>query len=297
MAAPGGGDTIIVDPSVTVPVSVFAGPGSSVTGTTVATDLPQVSLVADVPTATESSASAGEFTLTRTVASVADLAYTLTAQYTVDTASTAAAGTDYTALTGSVTFAAGSATATIQVNPLDAGKVGGSVALALDLSPSDCYVIDTDNPTATVTINDDDLPTVTVSASEASATESGTPGQFTVTLANGVTLGQDLLVSYTLTGTAVNGDDYEMLPGDVIIPAGDGSATIPITPLDVGLAESSQSVTLTLAASADYCGSSDTAHNHATVTIQDDDPLSRESMQRRQLAASGPAPPWRSRSK
>ena len=34
MATPGENNTIIVDPSVTVPVSVFAGPGSSVSGAT-----------------------------------------------------------------------------------------------------------------------------------------------------------------------------------------------------------------------------------------------------------------------
>ena len=38
ISTPGGNNTVNVDPSVTVPVSAFAGPGSSVTGTVAATD-------------------------------------------------------------------------------------------------------------------------------------------------------------------------------------------------------------------------------------------------------------------
>ncbi len=231
---------------------ILAGPDGSTTAATPVTVnavLPQISLVADIPTASESSASAADFTLTRTVESDADLDNALTVQYSVDAGSTAAAGTDYAPLpgSGSVTFAAGSATATIPVSPLDAGKVGGSVALTLGLAAGGNYVIDSDNPSATVTIYDDDLPTVTLATTVPNATESGSAGKFTVKLANGVTLDHDLLVRYTLGGSAVNGDDYRMLSGDVIIPAGAASATISIKPIDVALANGSQTVILTLA--------------------------------------------------
>ncbi len=119
----------------------------------------------------------------------------------------------------------------------------------------------------------DDLPTVTLATTVPNATESGSAGKFTVKLANGVTLDHDLLVRYTLGGTAVNGDDYRMLSGDVIIPAGAASATISINPIDVALANGSQTVVLTLAASADYHLCNDTAHDQGTVTIKDDAPL------------------------
>ncbi len=119
----------------------------------------------------------------------------------------------------------------------------------------------------------DDLPTVTLATTVPNATESGSAGKFTVKLANGVTLDHDLLVRYTLGGSAVNGDDYRMFSGDVIIPAGAASATISIKPIDVALANGSQTVVLTLAPSADYHLCNDTAHDQGTVTIKDDAPL------------------------
>ena len=146
--------------------------------------------------------------------------------------------------------------------------------MTIHLSSSTSYVVHSDYASATVTIYDDDLPTVSVVATSPDATESGTPGQFTVSLQDGeatpqpVTLPYDLLVAYTLSGTAANGVAYQMLPGDVIIPAGQSSATIPINPLDQNIIGGSQDVVLTLASGGGYnlAGSCS-----ATVTTQDDD--------------------------
>ena len=55
--------------------------------------------------------------------------------------------------------------------------------------------------TATVTILDNDLPSVGIVASEPDATESGTPGQFTVTGRNGPT-NEPLLVNYSIRTAA-----------------------------------------------------------------------------------------------
>ncbi len=80
--------------------------------------------------------------------------------------------------------------------------------------------MDADYAIATVTIYDDDLPTVGVTASQPTTQESGgSGGQFTVSLDNNVRLGYDLVVPYTLGGLAVNGQGYQMLSGDVTIPA------------------------------------------------------------------------------
>jgi hypothetical protein len=274
ISTPGGNNTIDIDPSMTAPVSLFAGAGSSVTSTsasTTVTDLPQINVVADVPTVSESSQTAAEFTLTRTVESDAYLAYPLTVDYSVDAASTAVPGNDYTPLSGSVTFAPGSATAIIPVTPLDAGTFGASVTVMIDLTSDGHYTIDSDYQSATVTI-DDDLPAVSLVATNPNATESGSAGMFTVSLANRVTLSNDLLVPYTLgtqNGDAVNGDDYQMLPGDVIIPAGQNSATIPISPIDTGKVGGSQAVVLTLGAGSGY--DLNESQSSATVTIDDND--------------------------
>ena len=121
VSTPGGNNTVIVSPSVNVSVSVFAGSGSTVSGQ--ADNLPDISISADLPTASEAPGSGqtkGDFTLQRD----GDTSGSLTVNYTVSEYSTATSGYDYQPLSGSATFAAGSDSTTIPVIPLDAGRVG-----------------------------------------------------------------------------------------------------------------------------------------------------------------------------
>ena len=68
-------------------------------------------------------------------------------------------------------------TATVAVTPLDAGTVGGSVAVSLDLLPGNWYTVDSGFSADSIVINDNDLPTVSIVASTPNATESsGSPG-------------------------------------------------------------------------------------------------------------------------
>jgi hypothetical protein len=61
-----------------------------------------------------------------------------------------------------------------------------------------------------------------------------------------------LTVLYSLQGDAVNGDDYERLPGSVTIPPGAASAPLLITPIDDGTFEGTESVIVALLPSTDY---------------------------------------------
>ncbi|MBI5773572.1 MAG: hypothetical protein HZA89_07505 [Verrucomicrobia bacterium] len=56
----------------------------------------------------------------------------------------------------------------------------------------------------------------------------------------------DLTVNYATSGTASNGVDYAELPGSVTIPAGTNSADIVVTPVNDGVAEGTETVTLAL---------------------------------------------------
>src|SRR5262249_5848776 len=105
---------------------------------------------------------------------------------------------------------------------------------------------------------------VTVTATDNTASEGGDTGKFTITRAGDTSA--DLLVSYTLTGTATNGVDYDQLPGSVTIPAGSASATVTVTPLDDQIAEPDENVTLTLQTGSGYVGGSSDV-----VTIFDND--------------------------
>lgn len=121
---------------------------------------------------------------------------------------TAAAGSDYVAKSGTVTFAAGQRTATISV-----GIIG-------DLLPEsfEQYFVVLSNP-AGVTIGgagygvggiiDDDTPVM--SAADVSMLESDGQGTFTVRLSKAIA--SPVTVSYSVTsGTAISGQDFFQLP-------------------------------------------------------------------------------------
>ena len=267
ISTPGGGNSINVDPSVTAPVSVYGGAGSNVTGQVA--NWPDVSLEADLPTVAESGGQTGEFTF-----SADDTANgPVTAYFQIGSSSTAWLDYNYTisgatALgcdTYAVTIPANTGEAKVEITPIDTGAVGGSETVVLDLIAGDGYNVDTASSTATVTIFNNDLPTVSIVADEPVAAGSSAPGDFTVSLSAPVS--EPLLVNYTIGGTATNGYDYQTIPGNVYIPAGNTTATIPIDPLDVGATSGNTSVFLTLAAGSGYVIPSPAPSD--TVTIYD----------------------------
>ena len=100
------------------------------------------------------------------------------------------------------------------------------------------------------------LPTVSVSASDASATIGTTDtGAFTFTRTGGTT--SNLVINYTLSGTAIAGADYLQLGGGalptfVTIPTGSASTTLTIQALANSTGASSEIASLTLASSGGY---------------------------------------------
>jgi hypothetical protein len=106
---------------------------------------------------------------------------------------------------------------------------------------------------------------VTVTATTTNASESvGFPGVFTISRPDTATNG-DLVVNYTLSGTATNGVDYAALGSNVTILAGYSNATVTITPILDMIPEPAESVTLTLALGPYVIGAPD----HDTIWIQD----------------------------
>src|SRR5205085_984989 len=64
-----------------------------------------------------------------------------------------------------------------------------------------------------------------------------------------------LLINFTVGGTATSGSDYPSLGTSVTIPAGSSTATKSFTPVKDGIAESSETVILTLASGSYTIGS------------------------------------------
>ena len=100
---------------------------------------PSVSVAATDATAAEAPLSTGTFTVTRTGATTA----ALTVAYTVG--GTATAGSDYTALTGSVSIPAGAASAPITVTPLNDTVVEANETVILTLATNAAYTVGTPN--------------------------------------------------------------------------------------------------------------------------------------------------------
>ena len=105
---------------------------------------------------------------------------------------------------------------------------------------------------------------VSIAATDPNADTSGAnPGTVTVTRTGDTS--SPLTVSYTVGGSAVNGIDYQGLPGSVTIGALESSAAITVTPNPTLSQSSSSTVILTLNSGSGYSVGSTGA---ATVTIQ-----------------------------
>ncbi len=93
-------------------------------------------------------------------------------------------------------------------------------------------------------------------------------GVMTITCQLSVTSGSDVVLPFTLSGTAVQTTDYTVDPSPVTIPAGVLAADINVTPADDDLIEPDETVILTLGTPINATASGTTTH---TTTILNDD--------------------------
>ena len=209
---------------------------------------------------------AAEFTVTLDLAS----GETVTVVYaTAD--GTALAGSDYTAASGTLTFAAGDTSKTIDVLVTDDSLGEGDEDFTVTLSSAANAGMS--NGEATGTITDNEIPTLTIA--DATATE-GASVSFTVTL--DPESSSDVTVAYaTSDGTATadsadaDGADYTAPASgaELIISAGRTSETISIATGDDTVDEDDETFTLTLSNPSSNAELG--VQKTATGTIEDDD--------------------------
>ena len=237
-----------------------------------------VAIAATDPTASEPS-TPGAFTVTRTGGGTAS---PLTVSYKVSGSATS--GSDFAALSGSVTIPKGRTSAAIAVTPVDDSTIESSETVVVTLAANPAYIVGASS-TATVEITSDDVPTtVTVTASDPAAAEPSATGSFRVARTGSTTT--SLAVTYSVTGTATGGTDFTTLTGTVTIPVGTTSATILVTPIDDTTVESPETVTVTLRESSRYTiGTPSTA----TVTITDNDAVSTVTITATDASAAEPS--------
>ncbi|QXE24053.1 Na-Ca exchanger/integrin-beta4 [Richelia sinica FACHB-800] len=227
---------------------------------TLADDFPVITVAATDSSASESPNS-GVFTLTRTGSTT----NALTVKYTL--LGTAINGTDYTNLTGTVTFAAGSSTATVTVNPTNDNIDELTETVTLNLGLGTGYTLGA-TTSATVNIADTDpLPTLNISLNQ-KVVEGLTSSQtvtYTVTLSNPST--QTITVNYaTANGTAIAGSDYTARTGTLTFNPGVTSQVISISILNNAINEADETFTLKLSSPTNAT----LGTNHtATTTITD----------------------------
>ena len=195
----------------------------------------------------------------------------ITLGYTVG--GTATAGSDYTALSGTVTVPAGKTTATIPVAIRDDSAPEGEETVALTLAGGNGYqVASPDTHTLTIAISDAPrVPTVHLVSDRSWVNED--VGTHHLQLGLSSSLPFDLTVNYAVVNHSVtSGSDYEPLSGRATVPAGATTAAIPVTIIDDNDQEGTEKVGLELTTGAGYRLRRDNGHRHL-VTIRDNDRL------------------------
>lgn len=258
-------DDVEVEGSESVTATILSDPAYTSSGSsatiTIADDDPTVVTVTTTDNqASEAGGNTANFLVTRT----GSLAANLVVNYFLSGPATN--GVDFNALSGAVTIPAGRATATITVTPINDALVEGDETVVLTLASTPACNVG--NPgTATVVIQDNELPSVTLTETDATASEPGTDtGLFTFSRTGATN--EPLTVYFVVTGTAVNGADYEAIGTSIEIPAGASNAPLVITPLDDAVREADQKVTLQLLPGAGYNPGTTALRS---VTIKDDD--------------------------
>jgi subtilisin family serine protease/Ca2+-binding RTX toxin-like protein len=267
-------DDTLVEGAETATLTVTSGTGYTV-GTSASAivniadnDPPQVSVVATDANAAETllgtTPNPGQYTLTRTGPTTSSLTVN------VALSGTATNGTDYTTIPTTVTFAAGSSTAVVNLNVIDDTIVEGAETATLTVTSGTGYTVGT-SASAIVNIADNDPPQVSVVATDANAAETllGTtpnPGQYTLTRTGPTT--SSLTVNVALSGTATNGTDYTTIPTTVTFAAGSSTALVNLNVIDDTLVEGTETATLTVTSGTGYTVGTSAS---AIVNIADND--------------------------
>ena len=190
----------------------------------------------------------------------------ITVPYTVT--GTAANGTDYDTLTSPATINAGVSSATLTITPRNDVLVEGTETVTITAGTGTGYTL-ADPASATIEIRDDETVDVNVSVQDAVCKEQASPDAGTFRLTRTASSASALTVNYTLTGTAINGTDYDLLNGSATIPANQTYVDVAVAPINDALVEGTESVILTLAANGAGYDMGDVRTQ--TIWIQDDE--------------------------
>ncbi len=188
---------------------------------------------------------------------------TVTVQYTTADGS-AAAGSDYTAASGTLTFRAGTTSRTIAVTVVDDTLDEPSEQFTVTLRAAVNATVATAQGTGTIADNDQ-LPELSIG--NGSLTEGSGDGSMPFVVRLDPASGGTVTVAYeTADGSATSGADYTSANGTLTFADGATTATVNVAILDDSTAEETETFTVTLSNPA----GATVSDASATGTIADD---------------------------
>jgi Calx-beta domain len=180
---------------------------------------------------------------------------------------TAATGTDFTAVSGSLNFAANETSKTISVTTVNDVAIEPNETLMVTLSvPSVGAVLGTAVGTGTINDNDGAAPSFALSAGPA-VTE-GSPATFTVTKTGTTSLSYGVNYATNATGTATAGSDFTATSGTLTFAAADTSKTFVVSTLDDAALEATETIGAALSSPT---GGATITTGSASASINDND--------------------------
>ena len=196
--------------------------------------------IANTTNGAEAGPANGVMTVTQSAVSVANtvISYTVTGS--------AISGSDYTALSGSITIPAGSTTATITIPVINDAIVETAETVIVTMNTVTAGTSTTIGTpaAATNTIADNDSAVVTI-ATTTNGSETG-PTNGVMTITQSAVSATNTVVAYNVSGTATSGSDYTALSGTATITAGTTTVTINIPVTNDILVEGNETVILTM---------------------------------------------------
>ncbi len=199
----------------------------------------------------------GRFVVLRTLTIPATNNDAVTLTYAVTGTAIAGVDKDYQALTGTVTIPAGALTETIDVNVFDDQIVENDESVTITLIAADQPGFISFQP-ATVNITDNtDLGIISLDTATAnfiaSVNENATPGvefgQFRINLDKANGTATPVTVSYTTSGSGVEGTDFNLTDAIPLDFANDGvqiARDIRVAPIDNAVSQPNKTVTIEL---------------------------------------------------
>ena len=171
---------------------------------------------------------------------------------------------DFTANSGTLTFAAGDSSKTFTVATAEETTSEPDETFTVTLSGASGATLPAD-ATATGTItNDDTPPQVSISVNNASIAEDGGTSTVTISTGSGPTFATEQTITLTLTGTAGESRDYGISSESLTLAAGATTVTATVTAVDDNYDDDAETVIVTASNGGDDIGSQ-------TITITDDD--------------------------